>query len=356
MSFVNSQYLYLAIIACILTSFLCSLSLIRKRKWLKDYKRLGSLERLGKIPRIRDEILKIIIISSVVLGLGLVLLGPIIETTEPYFEKEKLEFIITLDGTISMLAEVPSSRLDIAKREIKNLTRALEAENLQDLVGLVVFTNKAFLLCPPTYDYEGMFLRSLDRIDGKFLRYGLPQRGTNIGEGLRESLFSFSEEEVGKVLILLTDGESKGEASELEASMADAIKIFSKAKGISVYIIGVGEASRSSYIPTADGKDYERDPKTNRPIRTRPDPGYLRRLARRTGGLYIHSATGKELRDSLEKILKTERKEVQKGTIKVAKDITQYILGLVLVLLFVYCILTLGKPRKESKRGKLRKT
>lgn len=346
MSFVYSQYLWLVIVTCILTSFLYSLSLIRKRKWLKEYRRLGVLKRLGRIPRIRGEILKIIIISIAVLGLGLVLLGPIIETTEPYFEKEKLELIITLDGTISMLAEVPSSRLDLAKREIENLTRALEAENLQDLVGLVIFTNKAFSLCPPTYDYEGMFLRSLDRVDGKFLRYALPQRGTNIGEGLQESLSSFSQEPVGKVLILLTDGEPQGEASELEASLTDAIKILSKMKGISVYIIGVGDSSKSSYIPTVDGKDYERDPKTGRPIRTQPNPKYLKRLARLTGGVYIHSATGEELRDSLEKILKTERKEVQKGTIKVAKDITQYILGLVLVLLFVYCILILGKLKK----------
>lgn len=355
MSFVHSQYLYLVILASILTSFLCSLSLLRKRKWLKAYKRLGFLERLGKIPRIRDEILKIIIISSVVLGLGLLLLGPKIETTEPYFEKEKLEFIITLDGTISMLAEVPS-RLDIAKREIENLTKALKAEILQDLIGLVVFTNKAFLLCPPTYDYEGMFLRSLDMIDGKFLRYGLPQGGTNIGEGLQEALSSFSEEDVRKVLILLTDGEPQGKKSELEVSIAKAIKILPKTKRVSIYIIGVGEASKSSYIPTADRKDYERDPKTGRPIRTRPDPRYLKRLARRTGGLYIHSTTGEELKDSLAKILKTERKTVQKGTITVDKDITQHILGLTLVLLFVYCILILGKPRKDSKQGKLKKT
>lgn len=354
MFFGYPEYLWLVILACVLTSFLCLWTLRRKRKWLKEYRRLGLLERLGKIPRTWSEISRVIIIGAVVLSLGLVLLKPQIKTVEPYFEKEKLEFVFALDLSRSTLAEIPS-RLDLAKREVENLVRTLEIEDAKYLVGLVVFTNKAFLLSPLTYDWEGIFLRSLDTIDEGFVRYGLPQQGTNIGEALRESVLSFSDEPVGKILILLTDGEAQGEESELEASMAEAIKILSKTEGISVYIIGVGDPSRDSYIPTEDKKDYERVPRTGTYIRTRPNPRYLKELAKLTGGTYKHSATGEELKDNLAEILKMERRMIQKGTRTVYKDISQYILGLVLVLLSVYYILTLGKLKwsKPPKRNKI---
>ncbi len=345
MSFVHPGYLWLVIVACVLTSFLSIRSFRTKRRWLKEYRRLGLLKRLGKVPRTWGEILRLGIINTVVLGLGLVLLTPTIETTGPYFEKEKLELVFALDASRSMLAEDPS-RLEVAKFEMEDLVIALARENLRDLVGLVVFASEAFLLVPPTYDYEGLFLRCLATVDEGFLRHSLPQKGTNIGEALRESFSSFAGGAIGKTVIILTDGEPEGEKVELEESMAEAIKLFSKTQNISVYIIGVGDPKREFLIPTEDKKDFEYDIDTGRYIRTRPNPGYLRQLAGLTGGTYIHSATAKELRSSLKKILEMERKIVYKGERSIDKDISQYILGLVLVLLLVYCILTLGKIRK----------
>ena len=127
-----------------------------------------------------------------------------------------IETVIALDISNSMLAEdVVPSRLEKSKRLVGKLVESFT----NDKVGMIVFAGQAFTQLPITSDYVSakMFL---DAIDPSLIA----SQGTDIGGAIQLAMKSFTpKEEVGRAIIIITDGENHEDGAE-EAARAAAEK------------------------------------------------------------------------------------------------------------------------------------
>jgi len=182
-----------------------------------------------------------------------------------------VEVIIALDISNSMLAEdVRPSRLEKAKHLIGRLVDQLK----DDKVGLIVFAGDAFTQIPITNDYISakMFLQSIDPTL-------LSKQGTAIGSAIELATRSFtSKEEVGRAIILITDGENH------EGGVDQAIKK-AREKGIQIHALGVG-SPEGAPIPIRGSNDYMKDREGNVVV-TRMNEEMCQQVAQQGNGIYV---------------------------------------------------------------------
>jgi Ca-activated chloride channel family protein len=218
-------------------------------------------------------------------------------------ESSGIDVMVLLDTSKSMLTEdLGPNRLEAAKRTVMDWMEGREG----DRVGLTVFAGEAFTQVPLTQDLQAVGL-VLEQVDVDAVDRG----GTDIGEGLRVALESFSNEEAkrGKAILLLTDGEPTADASDLEEACRQA-----KAKGVPVVAVGVG-TRRGKPLP--DGvsfwgeTQYKRDSRGNLKI-SRLDEENLKRVARITGGVMVHGDDREGLA-SIGKAMEGLQKTAMKG-------------------------------------------
>ncbi len=333
--FTQGQNLVYIIFGALLIFLVYLYSTGRKRRWLNRFGGLEILQRFSRIPNTTRNVVKGAMVSASFCGLCMVLIGPKWQTTEEYNEKEGMEIVFVLDVSLSMLADdVKPNRLQRAKIEMENLIKGLE----NDYLGLVVFAGRAFSMLPYlTTDYDSIYLRILHMINENYARF-VPY-GTNVGNALLLAIESFSKEEREKVIIFLTDGE---EQLAVRSQVAEAVKMLMERKDISVYLIGIGDPMTASPIPKKDKNGhtigYELDMEGGT-IMTKPDPKLLQEIADITGGTYIHDASGDELVDIFRGVVDEHRKITGVKTRSTVKDVSQYFLGGVLLLLAIFLLL-----------------
>ena len=134
--------------------------------------------------------------------LVLALAGPGRITKERVYLTRGIDIIFVLDESPSMAAQdfYPENRFNTAREVINSFIRSRE----NDPVGLVVFSDEAALMVPPTLDYSA-YLRVLD--DLQLMSLG---RGTAIGMGIAvASLHLRQSSAQEKIIVLLTDGEKQ---------------------------------------------------------------------------------------------------------------------------------------------------
>lgn len=209
-------------------------------------------------------------------------------------KRNGIETMICLDISNSMLAEdVAPSRLDKSKMLIENLVDNFT----NDKIGLIVFAGDAFVQLPITSDYVSakMFLQNISP--------GLIQtQGTNIGQAISLATKSFTQQDnVGRAIIVITDGENHEEGAQEAAQMANK-------KGINVFILGIGNA-KGAPIPMGDGS-YLKDNAGNT-VMTALNEQMCRQLAQAGKGQYIHVDNTSDA----EKALDNELTKLQKGEI-----------------------------------------
>ncbi len=143
--------------------------------------------------------------------------------------KSKVEVVFSLDVSGSMKGE---KFLKARRAFAALLVRALE---FGDKVGLLLFNDDVVFSFPVGGDYFKM-LSSLFRI--------VPSGKTDLFKGIFKSLNLFSEDNVNKHLILITDLQpTKGEDPYKDAVKAS---FFAKDKDVSVSIVGVNVDKKSS--------------------------------------------------------------------------------------------------------------
>ncbi|GJM61577.1 VWA domain-containing protein [Persicobacter diffluens] len=204
----------------------------------------------------------------------LALLGPSFGQISQEIKSVGKDIMICVDLSQSMNAtDIPPSRLEKVKFELKNLVSAFNS----DRVGIVIFSSEAFMQCPLTYDQGALnlFIETMNT--------GLvPHSGTDFGPPLEMALSKISSEEESantpksKVIILISDGEDFGEKTNeaLSQIVENNIKLFT---------VGVGTADGGK-IPM--GRSYKRD-KQGRPVVTKLEATALKKLASKTGGRYF---------------------------------------------------------------------
>ncbi len=212
-----------------------------------------------------------------------------------------IDLVVALDTSASMMArDVKPSRVERAKLELSGLLDKLKG----DRVGIVVFAGDAFTQCPLTSDYAAakMFLRAVDPS-------AMPVQGTDIARALEESQALLVDAERGakaRAIVLLTDGEDTlgGNVDRRLGELKDL--------GVRVIAVGIGSTTGEP-IPEVDKRGnflgYKKD-RSGTTVMSRLDETGLQAIAEKTGGRYIHSASGgvgvQEVWEELDRLDKAE--------------------------------------------------
>ncbi len=233
-------------------------------------------------------------------------------------KRNGIETMICLDISNSMLSQdVAPSRLDKSKMLVESLVDNFS----NDKIGLIVFAGDAFVQLPITTDYVSakMFLQNITP--------GLIQtQGTNIGQAIDLASKSFTQQDnVGRAIIVITDGENHEDGAQEAAKAAQK-------KGINVFILGIG-STKGAPIPMGDGS-YLKDNAGNT-VMTALNEQMCRELAQAGKGQYIHvDNTG-----DAEKVLNDDLSKLQKGdmtsVVYSAYDEQFQAVGILVILLLV---------------------
>jgi Ca-activated chloride channel homolog len=210
--------------------------------------------------------------------LGLAIMQPVIPYSQADLRSRGLDIVLLLDLSSSMQEEMGSgqslttgttatgrTRMDA----VKDAVRMFVAARRDDRIGLVVFSDNAYVISPLTFDHEYL-LQYLAFVDGEIL---LGEGQTAIGDGLALATEVLARQ-AGRdarghqVVVLFTDGESN--------RGRDPVDVVDEAKeaGIRVHVIGV---------------DLEVD------VKSRPGVQLLRREVAAAGGRYFAADSERDL-------------------------------------------------------------
>lgn len=274
MTFQNLQWLYVAVPLLLV--------MVAVRFWRRHY------WAHSLVPNVREDlggpnpILRMpMVLEGLAVGFLLVaLLGPVYPFVMNRIERGGLQIMFVLDLSQSMDEILTSEKMyapgnmsgprfprpgsgEQSKMQAVKAT-AIEFINKRagDAIGLVVFSNNAYVVSPATYDHDSLidYLRMVNS-------QSLVNEGfTAIGEGLAtaQRFFAFTRERgqsrKGKVIVLFSDGDNN--------RGTDPLKEIEKAKadGTHIYFIGVALEEGASKqiaaeVPSTGGKFYDvRDP------------------------------------------------------------------------------------------------
>ncbi|MCQ2220577.1 MAG: VWA domain-containing protein [Prevotella sp.] len=289
-------YIWLLLLIPVMTLLMMSAEWQR----VKNMKKLGDRNLIQELMPDASKTrrwVKFIFVQMILAIVILMLARPQMGTKVTNEKRNGIEAIICLDISNSMLAEdVTPSRLDKSKMLIENMVDKFS----NDKVGLIVFAGDAFVQLPITSDYVSakMFLQNIDPSL-------IQTQGTDIAHAIELAMNSFTQQDkIGKAIIVITDGEDH-EGGAMEAAKA------AKAKGMNVFILGIGNTSGAP-IPTGDG-GYMTD-NAGQTVMTALNEQMCRDIASAGEGTYIHvdntSSAQEMLNDELTKLQQGEMKSV----------------------------------------------
>ena len=329
MKFANPEFLYLLIVLPLLLAVYIY-SNYRRLKNLKEYGDTELLKNLMPDVSSYRPGIKFWLSMFAIAFLIVVLARPQFGSKKETVTRQGIETVIALDISNSMLAEdIAPNRLEKAKNIISKLIDKFE----NDKVGLIVFAGDAFVQLPITNDFISakMFLESITPSL-------ISRQGTDIGAAINLAMKSFTpNEEVGKAIIVITDGENH------EGGAEDAAKAASE-KGIAVYMLGVGTADGAP-IPTGNANEYRKD-KDGNIVMTRLNEEMSQNIARAGNGAYIRV----DNTNNAQKLLQKEIDKLAKADVT-SEVYTEYneqffhVAWIVLLLLIIDILVLPAKSR-----------
>ena len=318
--FADPYYLYLLIIIPLLI-VLFYYSVYRRRQNIRKYGDPELVKHLmPTISKYRLSIKFWLLLSALIL-VDLLLARPQFGSKMQSVKRSGVETMICLDISNSMLAQdVTPNRLEKAKKLISRLVDTFN----NDKVGMIVFAGEAFTQLPITTDYVSakMFLESItpDLIT---------TQGTDIGGAIRLGIKSFTQqEEVGRAIIIITDGENH------EGGAIEAAKEAAK-KGMRIFVLGIGSRDGSP-IPNGDGtNEYRKDSEGN-VIITKLNEEMCQQIAKVGAGAYIRVDNSNSAERLLnDEIAKLSKKDVESQVYTEFDEQFQVIAWIVLILLIL---------------------
>ena len=331
--FEDPLYLYLLLLIPVL-------AIIRFLTYRNQKKRLRKFgdprllkELMPDVSRWRPGV-KFWLLQAALALLILMLARPQMGTKISHEKRTGIETIICVDISNSMLAEdVTPSRLDRAKMMVENLVDHFT----DDKIRLIVFAGDAFVQLPITSDYVSakMFLSNIDPSM-------MATQGTDIARAVEMATHSFTQEkEIGKAIIVITDGEDH-EGGAVEAAGA------AKKAGMRVYMLGIGSV-KGSPIPIPGTGDYMTD-NTGQTVMSALNEDMCKQIAAAGGGAYIHVENNSNAQDLLDQELdKLSKKETQ-STIYSDYDEQFQAFGILALLLLIIEICLLESKNPLAKR------
>lgn len=298
-TFIHAQYLiYFIPIVCIAVGLL-----IYRVWWQKKTANVLGARRVGGSKLLRHfsltrKILKAILLASALVALLCALGRPQWDEAEETVAQEGRDVLIALDVSRSMLAQdVPPSRLEAAKKKIRELVGRFGAER----VALMVFSGVPFIQCPFTTDISA-FLSFLDLVDVESVSSGT----TALDKALEKAVDTFQNmaTKKHKIMVIFTDGEDF-------SPTLPAVQQKIRELGLTVFTIGIG-TPEGAPIPLTDeqGKPlgHLKDDKGSIVI-TRLNEPLLKKLSAETGARYLRATVDESDIDQLVADVKRFEKE-----------------------------------------------
>jgi Ca-activated chloride channel family protein len=226
-------------------------------------------------------------------------------------EGRDLFILLDISGSMKVMDCFGKSRLEYAKEKIKDFVLKLD----QTRVGLILFSNSAFIQCPLTFDKKAFFM-FVDTVDVEAVTVG----STMIDKGLSLVLDTYRsiEAKKHKLALILTDGEDFSHD-------LDAVKKTALDEQLSIFAIGIG-STKGAPIPLYDsfGKTagYQKDT-FGRVIVSRLNEVLLSDLTNKLSGIYVSMTHDNSDLSELVSIIHKQEKERVESTM-VAEKIDQY--------------------------------
>lgn len=327
----------------ILVLILAIIRFVTSRSQKKRLRLFGNQELLKElmpdISRIRPTV-KFVLLEMALALLFVMLARPQFGTHISHEKRTGIETVIAMDISNSMRAEdVSPSRLERAKMMIENLVDHF----VNDKIGLIVFAGDAFVQLPITSDYVSakMFLGNIDPSM-------IQNQGTDIAAAINMAMHSFTQQEnVGKAIIVITDGEDH-EGGALEAAKA------AREKGMRVYVLGIGSINGAP-IPVSKSGDYMRDGSGNT-VMSALNEQMCREIAQAGGGAYIHVENNSNAQRQLDEELDKLEKKESNSTIYSDYDEQFQAVGVIVMLLLILEVIILDCKNPYLNRMSLFKS
>ncbi len=303
----RSEYLYIAVFLVLYLAYAVRMYFISKKIKISLYRLLMKFF-------LRTTYFSLFVIA---------LLGPSFGDIKKEIKAIGKDIYFAVDLSSSMNAnDINPSRLEKIKYE---LSTALKNFN-SDRVGLIIFSEEAFLQCPLTSDHNAVKL-FIESLDTKNFSSG----GTNLNAPLSLAYDKFipstgydNTNEQTKILILVTDGENFGEQNPDEW-----LRKIKKA-GINLFILGVGTEAGGK-IPTENG--FKKDP-SGQVITSTLNVKKLKSMSELAGGKYYEiSPETNEMKNLTNKISKIEG--TLKGSRKIESAANKYFYFLFVAVIFI---------------------
>ena len=269
------------------------------------------------------------------------LAGPKLGTEVREVQRRGLNLMVALDLSRSMNAEdVNPNRLSKAKIELNRLINRLQG----DRVGLIVFTDEAFIQVPFTTDYSAFrLLLDIANTDQ------MPSNGTNFQSAMTRAIESFESNEnqggAANVLLFVADGENHGPS--YESALNRLLNM-----GVIIFSVGIG-TEEGGPIPIHSSNSfqsgYHRDASGN-VVTTRLGSETMRDIASRAGGDYYEIQSG---RDNIEPFF-SKLEELERGefsTQEFADYKNQYQIILLIGIFFLAVSLFFPENTFNEKRS-----
>ena len=297
--FEHPEYLYWLLIIPVLIAIYITIRIINKKQFQKfaDSKFAGLLTPLVSKSRSNTKfVIFIIVVTLGILGIANLQTGSKLEEVK----REGIDLYFCIDISNSMNAEdIAPNRLERSKQAINNIINKLNG----DRIGIVIFAGNAYVQLPITTDYAAakMFLSTINTSL-------IPSQGTEIGAAINLAAKSFGENENGKAIVIISDGEDHENGDAIKAAQ-DAIKA-----GIKIYTIGMG-LEEGAPIPLYNqyGKQvgYKKD-KNGNVVITKLDDNLLRQIAEIGDGIYRRASNSNVGLDEIfEKINSSNKTEFE---------------------------------------------
>jgi Ca-activated chloride channel homolog len=219
----------------------------------------------------RSSIIKFVLRTIYFSLIIIALLNPSFGDTKGTIKAEGKDIFLLIDVSKSMDAtDIQPSRIEKAKFEINRFINHFN----KDRVGLIVFSEDAFMLSPLTFDRNTTNFR-VPKINTNLM----PEGGTNFNPALElavNKLLKTKSKAQSKVMILISDGENFGRYDKKNLNEI-------RQKGINFFALGIGTANG---ITLRDGNNFKKD-KNGNIIVTKLDNSFLRKISQDTKGKYL---------------------------------------------------------------------
>lgn len=302
-----------------------------QKKKLNTYFSDRLVRQLRKNFWVTGEKVRLISMLAAFLLFFIALAGPKIGTEVREVQRVGVNMMIALDLSRSMnTQDVNPSRLEKAKFEINRLINRLQG----DRIGLLVFTDEAFVQVPLTTDYSA-FRMLLDISNTE----QMPSGGTNFSEAMIVAKDAFESIEdqsnnAANVLLFVADGENH--SGDFSTAMQEL-----QTENVAVFSVGVGTSSGGPvpvFNENGEMSGFHRD-SSGETITSRLGSETMRRIAGEGGGEYYEISSGSDnIEAFFSRLDELERGEFSSQEFADYKDQYQTLLipGLILFLVAIF--------------------